>query len=81
MLLAVISSVLNVGLLLSLAFTMGIAAVVSLLIVKFARDSSVKVELKPNSQRLFKNDKFSVNSILHMTTPRWVSARFASLQG
>ncbi len=81
MLLAVISSVLNVGLLLSLAFSMGIAAVVSLLIVKFARDSSVKVELKPNSQRLFKNDKFSVNSILHMTTPRWVSARFASLQG
>ncbi len=60
---------------------MSIAAFASLLVVRFARDSNIKVELKPNTQRLFKHDRFSVNSILHMTSPRWVSARFTSLQG
>ncbi len=79
--LAVVSSFLNVGLMLSLAVSMSIAALVSLLIVKFAKDSNIKVELKPNSTRLFKHEKFSVNSILYMRTPRWVSARLASLQG
>ena len=78
--LVIISSILNVGMMLSLAFAMGVAALGSLLAVRLVKDSSVRVELKPNTQRLFKHDKFSVSSIMTMTTPRWVSARFASLQ-
>ena len=59
---------------------MSVVAFGSLLVVKLVKYTSVKVELNPNRQRLFKQDKFSVNSIMTMTTPRWVSAKFDSLK-
>lgn len=78
--LAIISSILNVGIMVSLAMGMGIAAIAALVIVKVVRSKNIKVELHPNSQKLFKRDRFVIDSNVRATAPRWVSARVTSIE-
>lgn len=75
-----VSSLLNVGMMLVLAFVLAISSIFCLVIVRRANEKNVRIELVPDSARIFKGDHFSVSSSMSLASQNWVSLRLSSIQ-